>query len=367
MKKAILLLFTVVLLVMQVTASANADLVIMKNGLRHKCKVIEDNPDKDHIVVRVIYGAGKTGTVTILRRNIDRIEYDYESRLERLNPEDMKGHYELALYCIENGMETEAAEHLQKCAGKPGVPADAWLLLGKLQAESGDLQKAKESLSAYIAANPADKEAAALLEQINKQLAPTPTPATSAKPTSTPVPTTTPTATPASSPTLTVKVIEGLETGNGWDVANWAGRGSLALRETDGNKILVFDFDPVSFQKSVCYKVFENPIALDKASAFNVSAFNVTDKPVQLALAVLVGENTTTVKYFESPLKLAPSSKWAQLAFDLTAANWKSSPKWEHNEKLPSSKIWAVYLLVYPGQQAGTIYFDAISFSNGEK
>ena len=114
-------------------------------------------------------------------------------------------------------------------------------------------------------------------------------------------------------------------------------------------------------------KVLDDGIPVDKFSAFSASVFNTNDNAVQLSVALLVGDSTTSVKYFESPLKLVPTSKWTKLEFDLTGSNWKSAPKWEHNLQLPKTRIWAVNFLVYPGRETGAIYFDEVSFTAGGK
>ena len=364
--KKLLFLFSLILVgVFIVSTAVGADLVIMKNGLRHDCTVIEDDPDEDNIIVRVVYGDGKSGTVSIPRKNIKEIQYSFASRLAKLKPDDFKGKYDLAMYAITQGMNEEAFSLLKECAGKKGVPSDAWLKLAKMYLEKKQTKEAIAALEKYVAANPEDKKAKAALDLLKKSVEVSKTPATSttAKQLS-PSP-----KTPVASPKNTVKVrlLEGLEAKPDWKVAAWAGSGAVEKRNDAGNSILAFNYDdPGNHLKSCCYYIIDKPVDAKTNRYFNISAMNNNDKGIQFSLALSVGTSPNQLKYFETPLKILPSKKWLTMSFDLQKANWKTKPKWKHNETIPNEKIWAIWLVVYPSRNNGTIYFDDISFKSEE-
>ncbi|MFA4985487.1 MAG: hypothetical protein WC712_02785, partial [Candidatus Brocadiia bacterium] len=240
MRKAVFLVLCASLFVLAFGARVGADVVVMKNGLEHKCKVITDDPDFDYIVVRITMANGSTGTVSIPRRQIARIDYDYTSRKARLAGNDYKGHYDLALFCIDHSLTDEAITELKLCVGQQGVPDDAYLQLAKLLEKKGDLAGALVAYSEYYKRNPKDDGVYKQIERLKKALEPKVTPSATPAPTETNSPVASappPVATPAP-PGITV--VEGLEARAGWTVAAWAGKGTITQGLLGQDKILQF-------------------------------------------------------------------------------------------------------------------------------
>ncbi|MDZ7816801.1 MAG: tetratricopeptide repeat protein [Planctomycetota bacterium] len=348
--------------------SVEADTVVMKNGLKYHCKVVSDDPDKDHIVVRVTYEDGKTGRLSIQRRNIDKIIYDFESRLARLQDDDYVEMYDLALYALANGMQDKAIALLNGCAGKEGVPSNAWLLLARIHRDSGKFEAAQGYYEKYLEAVPKDTEVKKELEQLKKEIAQQ---NTEKPPKPTPQQTTTPEISKTPSKTdpngVSVTLLEGLEANREWLVAPWAGTGDISYRKENDNTILVYNYDPQRYQKSVCYMVFDDGQKVEQSKGFEFSVYNTNKDAVQLSLGLSIGSSATRSQYYESRLKIVPSQKWTDLSYDLTTNKWKTKPKWTYTETLPKESIHAVFLLIYPGSNKGTAYFDKLSFSNGGK
>ena len=361
--RVLLVIITVLsFVILFLNGSVDADLIIMKNGLRHKCKVIKDNPDDDHITVRLTYDNGKTGTITILRKNINRIEYDYDSRKKRLDKSDFTGHFDLAEFCLQHNMEDEAFDLLKQCVGKPGVPDDALLILARIYEKKGKLQEALELYIKYYNKHPNDTEVYKKIGAINKKIKQMKSPSPS--PTKTKIPQTT-VKPPPKTPPVSIKVIEGLEANPAWIVAPWAGSGMLESKLLCKNKLLSFQFNPGASTKSACFLVLSKPIERNKNSSFNLKVHNINNNPVQLSLALWIGEGTGSGQgeYYESQIKVASPGKWTELNFDFDA-KWKRRPKWTYSETLPQKKIWVVFLLVYPGGEKGTVEFDEITFQS---
>ncbi len=365
MKKLVLILSLVVICLFLFDGSVRADLVIMKNGMRYKCKVLRDNPDEDHILVRVTQSDGKTGTITIARRNIKKIDYDYDSRVARLAKDDYLGYYDLALFCIEHKMDKQALDALLKCVGKPNVPVDAYLHLARLYEKLGEKQKALDAYTLYYNANTSDEEVYKKIQELKRLLA-TPTPAPSASATASASATPPPSTPTTSAPPVEIKVLEGLEAQDTWQVAPWAGPGNVKSKLIGQNKVLDFIYeDPAATQKSAAFLVFNTAIERSKAKKLTLKAFNGISAPVQVALALWLGESLRNGEYYEAAPKLAAPGKWTTIEFSLDA-NWKCQPNWTYTEKLPDKSIWVAFLLVYPGQNGGTISYDEIAFDTGE-
>ncbi len=362
-KKTVLLFLALAALLLALPVRAGGDLVVLKNGVRYNCKVVEDDPDSDHILVRITYEGGKTGVISIPRKNIVRIEYDYESRKARLKPDDYAGRYDLARFCMDHGLYDEALAELEAAAGKKGVPDDAFLMLASLYEHKGMKMKALAAYIEYYNRHPNDEEVYEKILELKKSLAPPkPTASPAPKPSGAP-----PKPTPRPSLTPRITVIEGLEAKPNWTVAPWAGPGAVAVKRIGGNRVVEFLYDdPGASQKAACYLLLADPVDRKAVERLELKALNSAEHPVQVALAFWVGRSLQDGEYYEAKPLLLPPGKWTPLSFEI-GGKWKRQPKWTYTEALPNEKIWVVFLLVYPGRNEGEIKFDEIVFSTGKK
>lgn len=109
----------VLLLVVLVSGPAGGDIVHLRNGRTLEGEVTYRG---DEVVVKV----GR-GSITLKREEVLRVEHvptpqeEYQERARALRPDDVEGHYRLALWCREQGLKAECeAEARAVLAEAPG-------------------------------------------------------------------------------------------------------------------------------------------------------------------------------------------------------------------------------------------------------
>ncbi len=125
MKRASTLILLVVLLW---PAVVRADVVVTRDGRTLEGVIVEESPDR--VVLEMESASGKVRTpiarkdiVSIQRRATAREEY--EPRRSALRVEDFRGHLDLARWCAENYLKTEAATHLLHIVRDKAKPVEA--------------------------------------------------------------------------------------------------------------------------------------------------------------------------------------------------------------------------------------------------
>ena len=94
-----------------VASAAAADVVVLKNGNRLEGNVVSE--DQESVTIRL-----GTAELSVSRDDIKEIlKQDtprqlYHTMLEGLDENDPVGHYQIALYCIEEALDDEAVELL---------------------------------------------------------------------------------------------------------------------------------------------------------------------------------------------------------------------------------------------------------------
>jgi len=141
-----------------VATAAAADVVVLKNGNRLEGNVVSE--DEESVTIRL-----GTAELSVSRDDIKEIlkqdtpQQLYHTMLEGLDENDPVGHYQIALYCIEEALDDEAVELLRRALElKPGYreadeklkeiiePAARKLFeRGKALSAEGKVAKAQES------------------------------------------------------------------------------------------------------------------------------------------------------------------------------------------------------------------------------
>ena len=328
---------------------SGADTIVFKFGTKLECKVKGDTP----VGLFVILGEEDKGSMIIDRATIERIDYDYDSRLKALsNQEAVTGknmareHYELGVWCEEQGlrdrrMYARALDRYLYCKDKPGVPDEVWLRLGRMyeKNEPPNLPEALAAYSEYLKRDPASAEAKAAKERLETASAKTAQPADPAK----------------SNDGLEVK---------GWSIqgaGNWANQGSArSVVDTGNNRTAVLQvrYEGTGKDKTAICLPLQGDLSKAKAIVFDV--FNPEKADVRLAVAVVTGP---AFEWYESRTAVAKAGDWAMaMRFDLTFSNWKcKATGWNHAVKPADlDNVRTLWILIYNGGANGIIYLDSI-------
>jgi hypothetical protein len=153
---------------------------------------------------------------------------------------------------------------------------------------------------------------------------------------------------------------EGLESREGWRLAEWEDRGELAKLpdpNKPGNTILRLATEGGKMGKSGA--VIGNVMLPAETGCVTVSAYNPGGGQVKIALGLfLFGE----VYYETAPQALAPGG-WQVLKFDLAAADFKcAASKWQHTTALPKRvPVRSTVLLLFGGDKKAAVFYDGVS------
>lgn len=334
-------------------AGASADTVYFKKGTKLDCKVVGYTAEG----LLVLLGSEGKGSIVLDAASIDHIDYDYDSRLREIEAEETKHgrklygrRYELAAWCVEQSaydgeMYDRALAQLLEAAGKPGVPVEAWLLLGKVyeKCSKPDLAAALAAYKQYLALHPDSVEAAAAAARLRQETEP---------------------ITVTTTAPVTLGKEEGLET-LAWNWEKWSNdgvAGGIVDSANGGTSALKLTYDPGTKFKAAYSCDYTQNLTAKKAVTFD--AYNPGTAPVSVAVAVVTGE----YEWFESVTKIVPPGKWElDIRFDLTEKIWKSeATNWRANSCAPRNldAPKKLYMLVYNGNAKGVVYLDRIKFSD---
>ncbi len=332
--------------------AVRADAVVFKKGTRLECKVVGDTPEG----LLVILGNENRGSMVIDRSTVDRIEYDYDSRLAAIERKEKETgeklyteHYRLGVWCEEHAasdptMYERALDRYLYTKDKPGVPDEVYLRLGRMyeKCKEPNPGEAFDAYAAYAKQHPESAEAEAALKRLEAQRknepAPTPTPD---------------------------KPGEGLEA-RPWRWERWSNPGAVRQVKDTGNErttVLELKYRGGGKDKSAFAHPFNGNLQDKHTLLFDV--FNPGKKPVKVAVAVVTGGN---YDWYESKMVLARKGDWTlgkdRMRFDLTLSTWKSKATgWAHRTKPENLNVTRnLVILVYNGRSEGTVYVDNIRF-----
>ena len=319
---------------------ARADMITTVDDLVIEGRVQEVTEER--VLVLVHHGEDRWGKITIPRDRVRSIEYDLDKRLAELREEDHLGRYEIGEWAYRHGMSDEALAILAEAAGKPDVPAEAYLFMAKIREEKGELSEALSLYGKYALAEPEDDKVKAKIDEIKKLLD---------KPKAEPAMVAKAPAAPKASP-------EGLETGS-WRYERWGNKADVSVvNDPDGNKLLQVTMDGSGNTDKVALSTRKN-VDLAGKSKTTFTIFNKTGRTVQVALAVV-----TSSGYYESR-PVSVKDGWNEsLSRSLTGKDYKcKETNWRFETAVKDlDKVQAVMFLIYNGKRKGVFYLDEVSF-----
>lgn len=318
-----------------------ADTVKMKSGLIFfDCKVVEEADD--YIVILVYKNAGR---VKLERDKIASIDYDLASKLAELDPEDWKGHYQLAVWALSKGMYKDAAALFDLVRGKDGAGDDTVKLLGQSYDKLGQIDKALEIYKDWIKSHPEDAEIAARIEEIRKQLGlDEPKPAEGPK-----------------------KVQEGLEGDPSLNfrwapVKGWPNVNDCTVRpytEKDSNDKMVLVSLPGGDKDKAVFEGKGMPLNLTDRNTMTFRIYQNSPKPIKITVAF----QNKSGEYFEGKSEKVAANEWVQVEIPLGGTDFKTEKSgWKFTDTLRGKEhVNSVIFLIY-AQNKVDLYVDRIFF-----
>jgi len=294
----------------------------------------------EKVLLRIHHGEDKWGRVTIPRKRVATIEYDLSKRLEDLEEDDYAGRYKLGEWAYRNGMSADAVKILNEVAGKPDVPPEAFLYLGKLAEEADGTKEALEFYGKYLLAKPGDEATRKKIAELQKLLA-----GAEAAP-----------AAPAAAPAAAR--VEGLE-GGSWRYERWGNKADVSVvTDAQGNKLLQVVSDGTGNSSKVAVTTRKN-LDLSEKSKVAFTVYNKSGRPVQLALALI-----TSSGYYESRPIVAKDGWSENLTKNLKGNEYKcQATNWKFNSTIKDlNKTQAIIILLYNGKRKGVFFFDEVTF-----
>jgi len=331
-------------------STLHADTVVFKKGTRLECKVVADTPEG----LLVLLGNEDKGSMILDRSTIERVEYDYDSRLaEILAREKEEGrklyteHYDLGIWCEEHALDDplmydRALDRYLYSRDKPDIPNEVYLRLGRMyeKCKEPNPGEAYNAYAEYLRRQPDSAEAEQAVKRLAEEIEKN-------KP-----------VTPAQK----LPAGEGLEM-RVWNWERWSNPGTVrSVKDTGNERTVVLEGKYKSGAKDKT--AFAYPINgnLDGKKALLFDVYNPEGRALQIAMAVVTGGN---YEWYESKMVRAEGKKWTLgMRFDLTESQWKSKQTgWAHRGKPDNlAATRNLVLLVYNYTSDGTIFIDNIRF-----
>jgi len=325
----------------------------LQDGQRIIGRVKELDKKEKKVWVIVNWGANE-GPVSVPLDRVRRIDYDVEGRRAELPAGDNLAHYNLALWLLSVGLKDEALLDLEAVAGKTGVPAEAWKLLGALQEEKGLFRQALESFKKYLAAKPDDAEALAATKRLEAKIKDLPAePAKTAPDPGKP-------ADPAVPPEPEKpKIPEGLEVRDGWKAQPWGNPADLSLLKDDatGNQFLAVQMSGEGKEDKTATGLRVNG-DISKRSKLIFNIYNSDDKPLPLSVAF-----NTASDFYETQFIWIKKGWNESVTVDLNASDFKCrASDWAHKSPIKGKDQVNNLLFLVNAKRKATIYLDYIRF-----
>jgi hypothetical protein len=151
----------------------------------------------------------------------------------------------------------------------------------------------------------------------------------------------------------------GLETADGWKLADWEDPGEQRRLDIGVPPRTLTHLATAGGPKGKSAAVLTRDLSLAEKGSLRVSVYNPGPAAVQVAAAFWFSDNWV---YYESKPQEAPAGAWKALAFDLAGADYKTaSSKWEYTAGLWKREATKqVALLLFAGGKPAAIYFDGL-------
>ncbi|HYF51095.1 MAG TPA: hypothetical protein VEJ63_16900 [Planctomycetota bacterium] len=157
------------------------------------------------------------------------------------------------------------------------------------------------------------------------------------------------------------KVTPGMERG-AWSLEGWGNSGAAEKVTFDNRKILKLIYssdgkDKASF-KHLTY------VGLDTKGKIRLHVYAPDEKPPKFGLAV----STTKAFRWHENQQFTLKKGWNKIEVDVRGKGWKTeASKWEHKAELhPADDVRAISLLIFNGEQQGTLYVDGLTYDPDE-
>ncbi len=349
------------------------DLIHLKDGLKIE-GLVEGGSETFYKVT--VDKEGTTGYILLDKTRVVSIEYDYEQRLSKIKDDDWRGHYQLGVFCFQNGMTGKAISELSAIAGKKDVPIDSYLYLARAFISHKRYNEARDALRNYLKKVPNDADAKKLLHDISKKqdvksatASTDPDPATETVSTETSPqvtqdkkepPAETSGTEPAVQPAVedAGDILEGLEAEAGWKYA-WGNRleADVFKLQDSKNTLLRIKFEGGDEDKTTVRKVMKTDFRDKKF--FKYDAYNPTTTPFSICFAVVTCPGWV---YHESPQIILKPDWNLNNVIDLTASTFKTEKSgWKFTSPITNmDDVRQIFFVVYNGKKDGTLFMDYI-------
>ena len=330
--------------------TARADTIHFKHGTALECRVVSMDKDK----VEINLDGDENKRVILEARNIERVDLDYQSQLDKLAADDWAGHYKLGCWCeglAEEDLEMRerAIERFEHCRGHDGVPDDVWARLGRLYAKRqpstpADVEKALENYRKYLELQPDDQTTKDEIARLEGLLPPPPEPVAQNHDNST--------------------VIEGLEIQR-WQIESWSNPGTTRLvtdKANEGSRTLEVSVNPGDKDKSA----FTMRLGRDLSQYDYISfdAYIPQKFPVTVWAAAIAGPKSIWYEQVR-PFTIPPESWSTNLKISFRTPYWKG---FEGNTQIGNNIVPELnpvrnLLFIFGNKpQPYKIYLDGVGF-----
>lgn len=332
-------LFVALSLFLLLPDAGRSDTVIFRHGTRLECKVEGIRPEG----LRVNLGSEDKGSLVLDPATVEKIEYDYDSRLDALDEKDYPGHYDLGVWSEDRDMYSQALSRYLYVYGNDAdsVPPELYLRIGRMfeKIKPPKPAEAYRAYGLYLEKRPDSAEAQMAMKRLEPKVAG---------------------AKPAADDELTDE--SGLET-RAWKWAEWDNRGTIRTVTAAGKRRnIVLEAEYEGGGKDKAPFVLPLNTDLSGSGALVLDLLNPEKKPIRIGVALITGNG---YEWYESESRTVPAGEWAiGMRFDLSRKKWKSKEtNWRHTTTPQDlNRARTLVLLVYNGRASGKLYADEIHF-----
>lgn len=321
--------------VLALSFGAQADTVFMKGTkLRIEGKVLRET---DEYILLMVYN--DKGQIRIPKKDIERIEYDIKTQLEKLKDDDNAGKYKVGVWAMNKGMFQEAIVLFEDLKGKDGVGPDMLKLLAQAYDKRQQFDKALLNYNDYVRLHPEDTETAERAKELAKEVNPD----------------------GATNPQQPAKNLDSGLAGTGaWTDEKWQDAIPCTCQMTtdkDGKKVIVVQSQGGSKDKAAFTRTGNLNLSDNKEMVFRVSQNGST--PLNVAVAYINAKN----EFMESKQLKVPANSWSTLSVKLDDKQFKSQANgWKFADPLDGKEnVQRIIFLVYEHRPV-TLWIDGIFF-----
>lgn len=157
----------------------------------------------------------------------------------------------------------------------------------------------------------------------------------------------------------------GLETADGWKLADWEDPGQLKPMMVGTAKKTLLRLATAGGPKGKSTAYLDKDLALAAKGNADLAVYNPGAAPVQVALAFQVASSWV---YYESSPREVPPRSWKVFAFDLAASDFKTeSSGWKYTASLwKRGEIKRIGVVLASGGAPAAVYFEGLRLAEGQ-